>query len=97
MYWNFIIVTWNHMTEAELLHTLQTQLTVSVWPVAAKALGYKTKSAAYAAAARGDIKLIPGTSRRKLVPTLWLRKALFIPEAQAPGRAHHRRRRKAAA
>jgi hypothetical protein len=83
------------MTHDDLLHSLRTQLTVPVWPHAGKALGYKTKSAAYAAAARGAIQTIPDMGRKRPVATAWLRSVLFVEKFEAPGRAH-RRRKKAA-
>jgi hypothetical protein len=80
------------VTSADILRAIQSQLTVNVWPIAGKALGYRTKSAAYAAVKRGDIKVLADQGRRKPVPTLWLRKVLFVEEARAPGRGGRRRR-----
>jgi hypothetical protein len=79
------------MTEAEILLAIRTQLTVNVWPIAGKALGYRTKSAAYAAAARGDIQVVPGQGRRKPVPTHWLRRVLFVEDARGPGKGRRRK------
>jgi hypothetical protein len=72
------------MTHDDLLHSLRTQLTVPVWPHAGKALGYKTKSAAYAAAARGAIQTIPDMGRKRPVATAWLRSVLFVESSPPP-------------
>jgi hypothetical protein len=80
------------MTQAEILHALRTQLTVPIWPTAGLALGYRTKSAAYAAAQRGRIKTIEGMGRRKPVATRWLREVLFVEKYQAPGKGRWRRK-----
>jgi hypothetical protein len=62
---------------SDIREMILTELTVDVWPVAGRALGYHTKSAAHRAAQRGYIHTIaPG--RRRPVPTAWLRKVLCL-------------------
>src|SRR5262245_52271627 len=65
-------LTWKQIIEA-----IETRTTVDVWPIAGPALGYRSKSASYDAAAKGWIKVIE-LGRRKPVPTSWLRQVLGL-------------------
>jgi hypothetical protein len=47
-------------------------LLVPIWPDAGVALGYKTRTAAYAAAARGDIVTVPLGKKLRRVPKRWI-------------------------
>jgi hypothetical protein len=82
----------NMLTHHEILTAIRTQLSVDLWPIAGKALDYQTPGAAYAAAKRGAIRVIDDGTRRKKVPTAWLRQVLCLDDAQPASR---RRRRKA--
>ena len=53
--------------------------TVPVWPDAGRLLGYKSKSAAYRAAAGGFIPTVQLSERRVAVPTAALRTMLGLP------------------
>jgi hypothetical protein len=65
------------LTWKEIVDAIQTRTTVEVWPVAGPALGYRSKSAAYDAAAKGLIRVIE-QGRKKPVPTSWLRQVLGL-------------------
>jgi hypothetical protein len=67
-----------------ILDAIMTELTVPVWPEAGKALGFRTRSAAFAAARRGAIRTIEGMGRKKPVPTAWLRQVLCLDRAPTP-------------
>jgi hypothetical protein len=77
--------------DKEILDAIMTELAVPVWPVAGKALGFRTRSAAFAAARRGAIRTIDGMGRKKPVPTAWLRQVLCLENSTT-----RPRRRKAA-
>jgi hypothetical protein len=68
----------------DVRQAIMTRLTVEVWPIAGKALNYKTKSASYAAARRGVIVTVEGQGRRRTVPTAWLRRVLLIDGGEPP-------------
>lgn len=51
------------------LDELKRRTVVDVWPTAGQALGYRSKSAAYRAAARGDIPTLRLGERKLVVPT----------------------------
>jgi hypothetical protein len=59
------------------------EFTVPVWPIAGQALGFRTKSAAFAAARRGAIRTIEGMGRKRPVPTAWLRRVLCLDDEEA--------------
>jgi hypothetical protein len=63
------------LTWAQITHAIETRPTVPVWPIAGPALGYRSKSAAYDAAAKGHIRVIK-QGRKRPVPTTWLRHVL---------------------
>jgi hypothetical protein len=76
----------------KILKEIRAKLTVDVWPTAGKALGYRTKGAAYAAARRGAMRTVEDDGRRRQVPTAWLRRVLCLDEP-APRRRPRRKRR----
>jgi hypothetical protein len=64
------------MNDAEIERMIKERLSVPLWPVAGRALSLK-RGASYAAAEAGEIPTT-GVSRKKTVPTSWLRKTLGI-------------------
>ena len=64
------------MTDLEIEQAIRGRLTVPLWPVAGRALGLE-RGATYAAAAEGKIATLD-VSRKKSVPTSWLRRKLGI-------------------
>lgn len=64
----------------DVRNAILTELTVPIWPTAGQALGFHTRSAAYAAAKRGAIKTIEGMGRKKPVSTAWLRQVLGLDQ-----------------
>jgi hypothetical protein len=71
-------LTWKQIVDA-----IMTKPSVSIWPVAGLALGYKSKSAAYSAARLGYIKVIE-QGRKRPVPTQWLRGVLGLKTRRRP-------------
>jgi hypothetical protein len=65
------------LTWKEIVTAIETKPTVEVWPYAGPALGYTSKSAAYDAARKGLIRVIP-QGRKRPVPTSWLRRVLGL-------------------
>jgi hypothetical protein len=65
------------LTWKEIVDQIQTRPTVEVWPVARPALGYMSKSSAYAAAQKGFIPTLRH-GRKRPVPTLLLRQMLGL-------------------
>lgn len=84
-------IYWIMLTYREILEAIRTRHSVELWPIAGQALDYETPGATYAAAKRGKICLIEDGSRRKRVPTAWLRRVLCLDEAP-PSRKSHRRK-----
>jgi len=74
------------MNDQQILDAIRSRLTVEIWPVAGRALGYRTKGAAYAAEKRGAIRTVEGQGRRKQVPTAWLRRVLYLDHAPESAR-----------
>ena len=66
------------MTDKEIWKAIQEKLTVPLWPHTGQALGLK-RGATYAAAVAGGIVTVD-VSRKKSVPTAWL-KAKLNPKA----------------
>jgi hypothetical protein len=52
-----------------------------IWPHAGKALGYRTRSAAYDAVARGDIRTVKLGKKILRVPKRWLDRMVSGDEA----------------
>jgi len=71
--------------DPDILTAINTQMVVPIWPVAGKALGYGTRSAAYAAAKLGHIPTVQ-LGHRRPVPTAWLRKVLYLDNDPPPRR-----------
>jgi hypothetical protein len=65
------------LTWKEIMYAIETRPTVQVWPVAGPALGFMSKSAAYAAARNGHIRVLE-QGRKRPVPTPWLRHVLGL-------------------
>lgn len=59
------------------------QATMTIWPEAGQALGYRSKSAAYRAARAGHIPTVQLSERRWVVPTAALRTMLGLPLDEA--------------
>jgi hypothetical protein len=66
--------------DQELRNQIFRETVVPIWPTAGKALGFRTRSAAFAAARRGAIRTIPGMGRRHPVPTAWLKSVLLLSD-----------------
>jgi hypothetical protein len=64
------------MDDEEIERLIREKLAVPLWPVAGRALGLK-RWATYAAAENGEIVTLD-VSRKKQVPTSWLRKKLHL-------------------
>jgi hypothetical protein len=64
------------MDDTEIERQIREKLSVPLWPVAARALNIK-RWAAYQAAEAGEIPTLD-VSRKKTVPTSWLRKKLGL-------------------
>ena len=64
------------MTDEEIERLIRKKLVVPLWPVAGRALGLK-RWATYQAAEAGEIVTLD-VSRKKNVPTSWLRKKLHL-------------------
>jgi hypothetical protein len=73
------------LTWKQIVTAIQTRPTVEVWPIAGPALGYRSKSAAYDAAAKGLIRTIP-QGRKCPVPSQWLRDVLGLNAGRRPRR-----------
>jgi hypothetical protein len=65
------------MTDKEIEKLIRTKLSVPLWPHAGQALNLG-RWATYQAALEGEIPCIEGGSRKRSVPTTWLRKKLRI-------------------
>lgn len=66
----------NHISDAEIREAILTRLTVPLWPHAGRAVG-SSRNATYDSARRGDIPTLD-ISRKKPVPTSWLRQKLGL-------------------
>ena len=69
-------------TWAQIMHAIETQPVVDIWPYAGPALGYRSRTASYDAAKAGKIKTIVGQGRWRRVPTSWLRQVLGLTSGQ---------------
>lgn len=66
---------------------------VPIWPEAGRRLGYRSKSAAYDAAARGDIKTVKLGKKLRKVPRRWLDRMVAGDEGIGAARREGARRR----
>ena len=68
------------MPEIPTVHipTVEESPTVEVWPLAGRALGYRSRSATYRAVKSGHIPVVALNDRKLRVPTAALRRMLSL-------------------